>query len=122
MQEHRAATVRDAGRAIVVDLDDKIIEVILTREPIAVLLPIQPQWLVVMAARGVFAPRVFGPDGTRRQQRPRAGIPVGPPPEPPGPEDASRRAAVAFPLVGPDAAPAQRDRHRQRPCGEPTPL
>ena len=40
----------DAGRTIMVDLDDEIIEVIRAREAVAALVLIQPQRLVIMAA------------------------------------------------------------------------
>src|SRR5216684_182707 len=58
MQEYRAAAACDARRAVVIDLDDKIIEVVVAPEAVAVLGPIQPDGLVVMAACGVFTPGV----------------------------------------------------------------
>jgi hypothetical protein len=45
---------------------------------------------------------------------------VGTPPEPPEPEDASRRTAIAFALVGLDSATPERHWQSQHPCYEPT--
>ena len=46
---------------------------------------------------------------------------VGPPPQPKRPESALRRAAIAFALIGLDAAAPQRNRNSAPPGGEPAP-
>src|SRR5689334_755615 len=43
------------------------------------------------------------------------------PPEPPEPEAATRRAAIALPLVGLDSAASKRHWQSQQSCHEPTP-
>src|SRR4030088_3095559 len=76
MQEYRAAAAGNARRTVVIDLDNKIIEVIVALEPIAAAIAIQPHWLVVMAAPGVFAPGVFGSDSANRQKCTRSRVAV----------------------------------------------
>src|SRR3981189_414256 len=107
MQKYRAAAAGDARRTVVIDLDNKIIEVIVALEPIAAAIAIQPHRVVVMGARGVFAPGVFGSDSANRQKCTRPRVAVGAPPQLPGPERAFWGPAVALALVGSDsAAPA----------------
>lgn len=80
MQEYRAAAACDARRAVVIDLDDKIIEVVVAAEAVAALGPIQPNGLVVMAAGGVFTPGVFSCNRANRQKSLRPRMTVGAPP------------------------------------------
>src|ERR1700710_1959865 len=80
VQKHRAAAAGNARMGVVIDLDDKIIKVILALEPITAFAGIKPHRLVVMAAAGVFAPGVFGPDGADRQECAWPGVTVGAPP------------------------------------------
>src|ERR1700681_3238101 len=63
MQEHRAAAAGDARMGVVIDLDDKIIEMIVALQPIAAAVGIELHRLVVMAAGGGLAPGVPGADG-----------------------------------------------------------
>ena len=98
MQEYRAAAAGDARRAVVVDLDNKIVEMVVTLEPVAAAIAIQPYRLVVVSARRVFAPGVLGPDGPNRQECPRPRMTVGAPPQLPWPKRASWGPAVAFAL------------------------
>src|SRR3981081_4280386 len=104
MQEYRAAATGDARRTVVIDLDNKIIEVIVALEPIAAAIAIQPHRLVVMAGPWFFAPGVFGSDSANRQKCTRSRVTVGAPPQLPGPERAFWGAAVALALVGPESA------------------
>jgi hypothetical protein len=66
VQEYGAAAAGDAGEAVVVDLDNKIIEVVVAPEPVAAVIAAPPYRLVVMAARGVFAPGIVRSDGANR--------------------------------------------------------
>src|ERR1700731_5084277 len=88
-------------------------------EPVAALLAFQPHRPVVMPARRIFAPGVLGPDRANRQEGKRPRMAVGAPPQSPRPERAFRSPAIAFALVGPDAAPPERHRHRSPTCREP---
>jgi hypothetical protein len=56
MQEYCAAAACDARRAVVVDLDDEIIEMVVAPETVTALGPNQPNRLVVMAACRVLTP------------------------------------------------------------------
>src|ERR1700736_6241052 len=121
MQEYRAAAADDARRAVVIDLDNKIVEVVVAREPIAAAISVEPHRLVVMAAPWVFAPGVLRADGANRQECPRPRVSVGAPPQLPGPERAFWGPAVALALVGPDSAAPERDRYRSPARGQPAP-
>jgi hypothetical protein len=109
MQKYRAAAAGDARRTVVIDLHDEIVEMIVALEPIAVLVTIPPHRLIVMAALRIFAPGVIGPDGANRQEGTWPRMAVGAPPQLPGPETASWGSAIAFTLVGPDAAAPKGD-------------
>src|SRR5258705_13550071 len=119
MKKSRAAAAGDAGGVVVVDLDDKIVEMIVALERVTALVAIPPHRLIVVAALRIFAPGVFGPDGANRQESTRPRMAVGAPPQLPGPEDASRGAAIAFTLVGPDAAAPKGDGNDLPARGEP---
>src|SRR6202021_325179 len=119
MQEYRAAPAGDARRAVVIDLDNEIIEMVVAPEPIAALLAIQPHRLVVMPARRVFTPGILGPDSANRKECERPRMAVGPPPQSPWPEGAFRCSVIAFALVGLDAAASERHRHRSPSGREP---
>jgi hypothetical protein len=119
MQKYRAATAGDARRAVVIDLDDKIVEMIVALESVTALVTIPPHRLIVMAALRIFAPGVVGPDGANRQESTRPRMAVGAPPQLPGPEDASRGSAIAFTLVGPDAAAPKGDGNDLLARGQP---
>jgi len=121
VQEYRAATPGDARRAVVIDLDDKIVEMIVAPEPVAALAAIPPHRLIVVAALRIFTPGVVGPDGANRQERTRPRMAVGAPPQLPGPEDASWSSAIAFALVGPDTAAPKGNREGLPACGQPAP-
>jgi hypothetical protein len=80
MQEHGAAAPGDARAGIMIDLDDEVVEVILARQPVAGLVVVQPDRLVVVTIVRIFAPGVSGPDRLRRQIGLRPWMPVGAPP------------------------------------------
>ena len=107
MQKYRAAAAGDAGRGVVIDLDNEIVEVVVAPEPVAAVIAIQLHRPVVVAAVGVLAPGVLGPDGANRQEGLRPRVPVGAPPQLPRPKRAFRGPAVALALVGDDSAASQ---------------
>ena len=121
MQKYRAATAGDARRAVVIDLDDEIVETIVALEPVTAVIPIPPHRLIVMAALRIFAPGVFGPNGANRQESTRPWMAVGAPPQLPGLEGAFWGAAIAFTLVGPDAAAPKRNRDGLPARSQPAP-
>jgi hypothetical protein len=104
MQEDGAAAAGDARAAVVVDLDNEIIEPIVARQAVAATTAFQPHGPIVVAAGGVFAPGVFRADGAYRQKRGRPRVAVGAPPQSPRPERALGGAAIAFAFVGENAA------------------
>src|SRR5712664_2361437 len=67
MQEYRAAATGDAWGAVVIDLDNEIIEVVVARESIGAATGLEPYRLVVMAALRIFAPDVRGPNSADGQ-------------------------------------------------------
>jgi hypothetical protein len=121
MQKYRAAAAGDTRGTIVIDLDDKIVEMILAPEPVAAAVAIQPHGLIVVPTPGIFAPDIFGPDRAHRQERTRPWVAVGAPPQSPGPERAFRRSPIAFALVGPDATAPKGDRDYLSLCSQPAP-
>ena len=104
-----------------IDLDDKIVEMIVALEPVSALTAIPPHRLIVMAALRIFAPGVVGPDGANRQESTRPRMAVRAPPQLAGPEGASRGSAIAFTLVGPDAAAPKGNRDGLPARSQPAP-
>jgi hypothetical protein len=119
MQEDRAASARDSRRGVVIDLDDEIIEVILSLEQIASRIAVPAHRPVVMAALRVFAPGVFSADSANWEPRPRPWVPIGAPPQSARPECAFRGAAIAFALVGANSPASERYRHGSTARGQP---
>jgi hypothetical protein len=66
MQEHRAASAGNSRTAIVVDLDNKVIEVVVSFETVTPTMFVSAHRAVVVAARRVFAPGVFRTYGANR--------------------------------------------------------
>src|SRR6185437_8580979 len=97
----------------------EIIEMIDARQPVAALIASQQDGLIIVAAGRVLAPGILTPDRPNRQEGFGPRMPVGAPPQLPGPKNAPRGAAVALPFVGLDAATAERDRYRQPARHEP---
>jgi len=94
-----------------IDLDNEIIEVVVARQSIAAATGLEPYRLVVMAALRIFAPGVRGSNGADGQECAWPRVAVGTPPQLPGPKGALRGSAIAFALVGPDAAAPKGDRY-----------
>jgi hypothetical protein len=103
----------------VVGLNDEIIEMIVAPQTIAALFCIQPHRLIVVPVRRVLAPGVLRTDGADGQKRPWSAMAVGAPPQPPWPECAVGRAAVALALVGPDATAPERNLDGLAAGGQP---
>jgi hypothetical protein len=110
MQEHGTAAAGGAGTRVVVDLDDEVIEMVVAPEPVAARIAGAPDRLILMPVGRVLAPGVGWRDGANGQVRARPHVAVGAPPQPARVEGAARGAAVAFALVGEDAAAPERDR------------
>src|SRR5262249_23669760 len=115
MQKHGAAPAGNPGPGVVVDLDQEVVEPILAPEPVAWLIGRAPEWLIVPAAAGVFAPGHAGGDAGRGQQGCRFRATIGAPPQPPQTELAPWRGAVTFTLVGANPGAAQYHRDGQPP-------
>src|SRR3979409_2194297 len=105
MKEDRAAAAGNARAAVVIDLDNEIIEMVVAPEPVAAACPIPPHRPVVVPACGVFAPGVFRPNGANRQECTRPRVAVSAPPQLPRPGRAFWGAAGALPLCGPNGSP-----------------
>src|SRR5829696_9114831 len=121
MQEHGAAAAGYPWAGVVIDLDDEIVKVVLTRQPVAGLIPHQAYGLIVTAVEWVLAPGVFGADRPDRQIGPRSRMAVGAPPQLQRTVRALRGAAVTLPLVGEDAAAAKCHRHGPAVRRQPAP-
>jgi hypothetical protein len=80
MNEHGAAPTRDSGPRIVVDLNDKIVEVVGPVQPVAWLIGRAAVRAVVAAVSRVLAPGICSADAPNRQKSDGADQPVGPPP------------------------------------------
>ena len=115
MHENGAAASRNARAAIVIKLDDQIVEAIVPPQAITGLAGFAPDWPIVAAIARVFAPGIVRVDRTQRKESSRAKAPIRAPPQPPQPESATRRCAVAFTFVCVDPAPPERDRQHKLP-------
>ena len=115
MHENGAAASRHARARIMVELDDQIVEVILSSQAVPWLAGFAADGAIVSAIAGVFAPGVIPADRTQGKQRMRTRHAIGAPPQPPQPETATRRRAVAFTFVGIDPASPKRDRQHELP-------
>ena len=120
VNEHRAAAAGNARPGVVVDFDNQIIEMVGAAQPVAGLSGRQPEGPIVAPVGRILAPGIVRPDSPDRQPRDRPRSAVGPPPQPHQPKPAARRCAVAFALVGQDAAAAERHRQCQRPGDQPS--
>ena len=109
MDEDGAAAAGDPWPVVVIDLDDQIVEVVVSLQPVARLARAATDRAVVAAIGRVLAPGIARSDGADWQRGPGPGDSVGPPPQPLQPELSPRRSPISFPLVGKNAPPAQRD-------------
>ena len=85
------------GVRVVVDLDDEIVEMVVARQPVAGLVAVEPDRLIVVAVVRVLAPGVLGADRTRAAERSAAA-------------DAGRRATTIAPAGRYPAACRRRPR------------
>ena len=119
MDKDGAAPAGHARPRIVVDLDNEIVEAVFAPEPIAWFIGRAPKGPVVAPVARIFAPGVGAADPAHGQRGSRRRQPIRPPPQPQRAKAAARRTAIAFALVGSDAAAAERDRHAQGAGAEP---
>ena len=119
MDKDCAAATGNAWPGVVIDLDDDVIEAVVAPQPVAWFIGRPPKGTVVAPVVGVFAPCVGRTDAADRKPCPRAGEPIGPPPQSHRTKLPVRRAAIAFPLVGPHAGAAKRNRQAPRTGAEP---
>ena len=120
MDEHRTTAAGDTRAGIVVDFDDQIVEPVGALKPVAWFIGRPPEWLVVAAILGIFAPGMVGRDRPDRQQGAWARQAVRPPPQPKGMKFPSRRGPITFSFRGLNAGPAQGSEHRALSCQEPS--
>jgi hypothetical protein len=114
MDEHRAAAAGNAGPRVMINLDNEIVEMILTRQAIGSRMGADLDGLIVMAIGGVFTPAVRRSDALCRERGKWTCVPVRTPPEPAEAERAARGAAITFAFVGLNSAASER--HRQYEC------
>ena len=119
MQKYCAAAPGDARRAVVIDLDNEIVEMIIAPEPVTAMVAIPPHRPIVVAALRIFAPGIVGPDGANRQESARPRMAVGAPPQLPGPESTAWGSAIAFALVGRNTAAPKGNRDGLPACDQP---
>ncbi len=119
MDEDGAAAAGNPGPRVMVDFDNEVVESVVAVQAVAWFIGRPRESAVIAAVSRVLAPGVAGPDAADRQRGLRPWQTVGPPPQSHRIESARRRAAVAFALIGPDAAPAERHRHRVDPREQP---
>lgn len=109
-----ATTAAHPGPGIVVELDNEVVEQVLPRQPVRFAARRYFDRLIVMPVTRVFAPAVVMPDTPDRQLGPWPSMAIATPPQPPKPESAAGRRAVALTLVGLNAAAAERDWNGER--------
>jgi hypothetical protein len=119
VDEHGAPAPGDAGPGVVIDLDDDVVKAVGTAQSVAWFSGRPPEVPVVAAVCRILTPGVGRPDPANRQQSVRPKQAVGAPPHPDRVKSASRGPSIAFALVSPDTAAAQRDRENQRACEQP---
>src|SRR5580704_2464643 len=121
VDEHRASKPGDARPCIVIDLDDKIIEMIRAPQAIAGCVGRAADWAIVGTVAGVFTPGVVRRNSANRQQCSRRRAAICAPPKPHETKAPAWRGAVALTLVRLDAGPAERYRNSEGAGGEPAP-
>ena len=111
MQEHSAAPAGNPGSGIVVDLDDDVVQGVVTPEAVAWFIGRTFKRPIVAAVAGVFAPCDAAIDAGCRQQGWRLRATIGSPPQPPQAEPAPWRGPVTFTLIGANPGSAQDHRN-----------
>lgn len=109
MKKDSAAAPGDARRCVVIDLDDEIVEMVVARQSVDTAGIVQLDWPVVMTVVWIFAPAVVRVNRPNGQSGRGPDVPVSSPPQPQRVKNASRGAAIAFSLVGENAATAESD-------------
>ncbi len=120
MKKYRTAVAGDARARVMVDLDDQIVKPVGTFEAIAWFIGRPPEWTIVAAVLGVFAPGVVRRDRPDRQESAWSRQAIRPPPQPNRMKSADRRGAIAFAFRCLDACPAQSCANRALPRHEPS--
>lgn len=116
MDKDRAAAPGDSRAPIVVDLDDQVVEMIVTAEPVAWFIGRAAKRLIVTPVGRVLAPGVAHADAPRRQSGDRAHQAVRPPPKAQRAEPAGRRRSITLALVCGNPAAPERDRNGPGSC------
>src|SRR6478609_1452476 len=112
--ENRTAATANHRPVVPAELDDDVVEMILALEPLLGFAGRAVDQAVVAPVFLVVAPGVARSDPLQRQQRAGAGETVGAVEDAAQRQAGTRRAAVAFALVGADAAAAERaGKHRR---------
>src|SRR6218665_1819386 len=109
MQKDCAPPSGDPRPGVLVDLDDKVVEMVLARQPVTVISMIEADWPIVVPVRRIFAPPVNFCDGADRQEGARTWMTVGAPPQPNRTKCPTGRSTIAFAFVRLDSAAAKRD-------------
>ena len=115
MQKYRAATAGYARPHIVINFDNKIIEMILAPQAVPRLLGRASEWPVIAPVGGVFAPGQIGAEASDRQERGRMRMTICAPPESDGAKASPWRCSVAFEFVGANSTAPKHDRQRACP-------
>ncbi len=110
VNENGAAATPDPRAGIMVQLDQEIVEMVITPQPIAATHARHRDWSVVAAIGRILAPAVGRADAAHPQQGSRARVAVSAPPYAHRPEATSRGCAIALALVGPYSGSAERNR------------
>ena len=114
-----AASTGNTWPGVVIDLDDDVIEAVGPPQPVAWFIGRPPKCMVVAPVIGVFAPCIGRTDTANRKPCPRAGEPIGTPPQSHRTKLPVWGAPIALPLVGSDAGVAKRNRQAPRTGAEP---
>src|SRR5204863_8853630 len=111
----------DTRACVMVDFDNKIIEMIRPAQPVAGLPDRRSDRPVIAAVGRVLAPGIGGGDAPDRKRSRWPGMAIGAPPQPYRPKTAERRTSVALPLVRQNAAAPERHRPGEGTGAEPAP-
>lgn len=119
MNEHRAAAPGHARPRIVVDFDDKIVQMVRTSQVVAGCIDRASHWAIVTAVSGILTPGIIGGNTAEGEQRARRRTAVGSPPQTDQTKSTARRGAIALALIGLYAGPPKRDRNVHRADSQP---
>jgi hypothetical protein len=118
MDKDGAAAARNPRSRVVIELDNEIIQRILSRKAVGLAVLGDGDPLIVSAVVRLFAPTVISSDASHRQVRSGPDLAIGAPPQSLQTEAAAWRGAVAFTFVGFDAAAAKRHRQSEGACNQ----